>query len=231
MIDSPRRNESIVTETTRLTQRYIDDVVLAFNLCPWAAPALVAGKVEIAVISASFVWPQDGARLAAEVRQRLTRVAPSAELTLVVMPCLSCSRLEMDELLRKVRTQEGSGEEQDRELDFALAGFHPDAPLDGSSPERLIPYLRRSADPLIQGVRRSVLDKIDTGRGSGTAFFDPETMSLGELAAGQEKKSLRLKIAQQNHQFLDGGHFPQLARAYDALMLDHAQTWERLRRG
>ena len=41
-------------EARRLVQRYIDEVVLEFDLCPWAAPALRAGRVDKATCAASI---------------------------------------------------------------------------------------------------------------------------------------------------------------------------------
>jgi hypothetical protein len=41
-----------------------------------------------------------------------------------------------------------------------IAEFHPDAPLDLASPARLVPYLRRSPDPLLQLVPLALLDNV-----------------------------------------------------------------------
>jgi uncharacterized protein YkwD len=44
--------------------------------------------------------------------------------------------------------------------DVALADFHPDAALDLSSAPRLVPFLRRSPDPMLQVVPHRVLDAV-----------------------------------------------------------------------
>src|SRR5206468_39197 len=41
-----------------------------------------------------------------------------------------------------------------------VADFHPDAPLDATTPGRLVPFLRRSPDPMLQLVPLALLDEV-----------------------------------------------------------------------
>jgi hypothetical protein len=41
-----------------------------------------------------------------------------------------------------------------------VADFHPDAPLDLATPARLVPFLRRSPDPMLQLVPLVLLDSV-----------------------------------------------------------------------
>src|SRR4029077_16934252 len=41
-----------------------------------------------------------------------------------------------------------------------VADFHPDAPLDLATPARLVPFLRRAPDPLLQLVPLALLDAV-----------------------------------------------------------------------
>jgi hypothetical protein len=142
---------------------------------------------------------------AREVMQRLDQTADDIELALVIMPRCEYSRLQMDDLLRAIRhMQRPVGIDvsdptsiDKSEVSFALAAFHPDARPDTSTPERLIPFLRRSPDPMIQAVRADVLAKIDTDRGAGTAYFDENSLDPGALAH-PAPKSLILRVAEAN---------------------------------
>lgn len=207
-------------ESRRLCQRYIDEVVLPFSLCPWAQPALQQGNVQIFVITDHFDSPASLHEAALKVRRVCSGAArPSVELILVLLPRCSYSRLEMDDLLREIRDQGESA--------FALAAFHPDAEQDTSSPERFIPYLRRSPMPMIQGVRTSVLDKIDPARGAGTSYFDPEGMDLTKLDE-PPPEPLRLRVAKANLQTCQELGLDELERRFDSILEDRNASFARI---
>lgn len=217
--------DSLICETRRLCQRYIDEIVLPYALCPWAEPALKANAVQITVITEQFGPASDFLRASVHVREALSLCTDEAiELVLLVLPRCTFSRLEMDDLLRHIRrngTQEG-------ELSFALAAFHPNATPDKSTAERFIPYLRRSPDPMIQAVRSSVLRKIDPSRGAGTSFFDLTSMSLESLAC-PAPEPLRTRIARANLETCEQAGLDQLEERYSAIMDDRRRTWDSLR--
>src|SRR5690606_24046672 len=161
--------------------------------------------VQMHVIAQQFSESSDFDVAARCVLDALEHTPDEVELALVLFPLCAYSRLEMDDLLRSIRqltrptgvsSTEAAASKQS-EIEFALAAFHPDAPLDTTTPERFIPFLRRSPDPMIQAVRTSVLSKIDTDRGSGTAFFDADKLDFS-LLEGPLPKSLRLRVAEAN---------------------------------
>lgn len=221
--------DSLIYETRRLCQRYIDEIVLPYSLCPWAAPALQNYLVQTLVITEQFPAPSDIIRAAAEVRRALDEVSDETiELVLVVLPRCTFSRLEMDDLLRELRQDGVRRDEREGEMTFALAAFHPDATPDTTTAERFIPYLRRSPDPMIQAVRTSVLRKIDPARGSGTAYFDLKSMSL-EALASPAPEALRSKIARANLETCKRAGLARLEDAFAAILEDRRKVWERLR--
>ncbi|MEZ4399052.1 MAG: DUF1415 family protein [Kofleriaceae bacterium] len=126
-------------------RRYVD-VVARFDLCPWAAPALAKGEVWITACDQ------------ADLEDALARFAatPAAVVGLVVVPGFTGTLAA----LRRLR-----GELCERPIGrtVALAEFHPDAPLDDASAQRLIPYLRRSPDPMLQAVRHETLAHLRRG--------------------------------------------------------------------
>jgi hypothetical protein len=186
-------------ETRRLCERYVKEIVLRFALCPWAEPALRANLVQTIVITDFFSSPTDLPAAANAVVARLNQAVDSPhELLLILLPRAEITRLEMDELLRRVRNlQKETSSTNASEASFALASFHPDASPDATSPERLIPYLRRSPDPMIQAVRTATLAKIDPDRGAGTYYFDPQSMDIQTLST-PSPEPLRLRVAKAN---------------------------------
>ncbi len=220
--------DSLVSETRRLCRRYIDEIVLAHDLCPWAAPALRAGSVQMSVITDKLSPSQDLSRAAELVRHSLRQCEDTrVELVLILLPRCEFSRLEMDDLLREVRQDGVSGSERRGEITFALAAFHPDAPPDVGTPERFIPYLRRSPDPMIQAVRTSVLEKIDPARGSGTAYIDLETMSA-EMLAAPSPEPLRARIARTNLETSRRIGLKRLDEQIGSILEDRERTRARL---
>jgi hypothetical protein len=218
-----RDSEAIAREARRLCQRYIDEIVLRFGLCPWAEPALLGGRVSISVITEALAGEHRDERAAALVADALDGLDAHIELALVVLPRLDATRLEMDGLLRALRARDGKGVPQ-----FALAAFHPDAALDLSEPERLIPYLRRSPDPLVQAVRTATLDRIDPARGSGTAFVDLRKLDLDGRRGLRPPEPLRLRVARTNQATLEQGAREDIERALADLAEDRRATWLRL---
>lgn len=229
MDDTHIDTDSLICETRRLCQRYIDEIILPYSLCPWAAPALSNGAVQISVITGQFSAPADVPRASAAARLVLEASTDEAiELVLLILPQSTFSRLEMDDLLRHMRQVRDPIDHQQGELSFALAAFHPDAPPDTTTAERFIPYLRRSPDPMIQAVRSTVLRKIDPSRGAGTAYFDLKSMSLESLAS-PAPEPLRARIARANLESCRHAGLDEIEKRYSAIMTDRRTTWERLR--
>lgn len=234
-----KREQALAEEARRLCERYIREIVLPFGLCPWAEPALVAGRVEISVITDDFSDDDGLTRAAEATRATLDELADSVDLALVVLPRWHRCRLDMDSLLRIFRSlpsrlsartaPQRTPSHDGSERNFAVAAFHPDAPPDSSDPERFIPYLRRSPDPLVQAVRNEVLRAVDSGRGSGTAFLSIADLTSTMSSSGfRQQKSLRARIAESNWKTVqkDGGRSFEAAVA--DILLDRDETYRRI---
>jgi hypothetical protein len=180
-------------QTVRLTERYVTEVVLAFDLCPWAAAALQGNRVQISVIT-DFFDQNQLAQVARQCDATLSLTRADIELVLLVMPRLSIGRLEMDQLLARFRAEMT---EREGVASFALAAFHPEAAPDTASGERFIPFLRRSPDPLVQAVRFSALAAVDSKLSGGTTFLDPTALDLANWSQ-EEPETLRARIARRN---------------------------------
>jgi len=85
------------------------------------------------------------------------------------------------------------------EQQIAIADFHPIAAVDLTTPERLVPYLRRAPDPMLQIVRTDVLARVRRSQAHGTAYVDPAQLAslvLDQLSP--QTPALAERVAQAN---------------------------------
>ncbi|HEY5950888.1 MAG TPA: hypothetical protein VIV40_35590 [Kofleriaceae bacterium] len=168
-------------EVRRVLDRYMVEIVETYDFCPWAKGARLGGEVAIDVLWGTpsvDEWTAAAERLLA---QRATRVA------MIVAPELAATPAE----LREVRNIVSS-----RIAGVGVAEFHPDAALDLATPARLVPYLRRSPDPLLQLVPLELLDRVR----AYPAVVDimEQAQMLGGLAAPL-RGDVADELAETNH--------------------------------
>jgi hypothetical protein len=210
-------------ETVRLTERYVSEVVVALDLCPWAVPALNGGRVQISVITDNFDT-HSLANAAQACAEQLRDTLADIELVLLVLPRLEVHRLEMDALLALLRHELT---EREGVASFALAAFHPQADPDTATGERFIPFLRRSPDPLVQAVRFTALQSIDDKHAGGTKFVDPAAF---DPAAWSEpsRETLRARIARKNLSMVLEHGLDEVRARLDDICEDRQRTHRRL---
>ena len=186
-------------EARRILDRYLVEVVERFDLCPWARGARAGGEVAIAVL---FGAPSLDAWVAA-ASELLAR--PATRVAMIVAPELAIAPRAFHELRNEVARRVPA---------VGVAEFHPDASLDLGTPARLVPYLRRSPDPLLQLVPLAILDSV---RGpSPTASRMWQAGALAELAPSP-RADIGDRIAAANHATVTASH-----AAIDAALADIA---------
>jgi hypothetical protein len=134
-----------LAEVHRLLERYLVEVVEAYELCPWARGARLGGELAVDVLWGAPALP---AWIAAAERL-LAR--PATRVAMVVAPELAAAPAELRGLRDAVAAAVPTA---------GIAEFHPDAALDSQTPARLIPFLRRAPDPLLQLVPLALLDAV-----------------------------------------------------------------------
>ena len=179
--DAPDAPDAREREVRRLLDRYIQEVVEAYDLCPWARAARTGGEVAAAVL---WGTPPIDAWIAAAT-ELLAR--PETRVAMVVAPELAASPAE----LRAIRSDVAA-----RVAIAGVADFHPDAPLDLATPARLVPFLRRSPDPLLQLVPHAILSSVRTPQ-PRYATLDQLHLLTGGGAA--PKPDIADRIAATNH--------------------------------
>lgn len=193
--DAPEK----LAEVLRVFERYLVEVIEAYALCPWAHQARTGGEVSVHVL-----WGQPELDdWVAAARELLAR--PTTRVAMVIAPELA----ETTGGLRGTREQVG------RIVKVAgVAEFHPDAERDLVSPARLVPWLRRSPDPLLQFVPFEILNAVRTA---------PALMDLAEQAkllggvSTAPREDIGDRIAEMNH-----ARVSREMAAFDAVLDDIA---------
>lgn len=187
----PDRHAALAAEALRLYRRYLNEIVLAFGLCPWAERAIALGKVDEKVILG------DVAAAPAKVLKWVAQLAqtPEVEVALILLPEVDLERSAFDRFTQEIR--EGLASTPYASV-FALAAFHPFAEPNRSTSERFIPFLRRTPDPTLQLVRYSSLERVREGTPQGTHFLEIDQLTLASLPTLKEAKTLRERIADNN---------------------------------
>lgn len=168
-------------EVVRILERYLVEVVERYELCPWARGVREHGELAVGVLWGEpplDAWVAEAERLLAQPRIRVA---------MVVAPELAISR----EALGAVRDQVAA-----RIPSAGVAEFHPSAALDLATPARLVPFLRRAPDPLLQLVPLALIDAV---RGApATADLARQASMLGGRAE-PPRDDVGSRIAAANH--------------------------------
>jgi hypothetical protein len=108
----------------------------------------------------------------------------------------------------------------------AIADFHPSAAADLSTPDRLVPFLRRSPDLMLQIVRTDVLTRARRSQEQGTSFVDPSllvALQLDQLAI--PAPSLTERVAQNNLRTMQRAGVSQLAAIFEDIQADRNRAY------
>jgi hypothetical protein len=101
-----------------------------------------------------------------------------------------------------------------------VADFHPDAPLDLATPARLVPFLRRSPDPMLQLVPLAIVDEV---RGPPPAA---DRVRQAAILAGADppRGDVADAIADANHATVTA-RAAKIAAVLDDIAADRARSY------
>jgi hypothetical protein len=156
-------DEALVAEALRLNTRYVNEVVLAWGLCPWAEKAFRGGEVRQRVLLEEAPTPEAALPFLDELVG-----APEISIGLLICPRVTLRAPQWDAFAEKVRRADHA-RKPDAALTppspaFLIAAFHPGAPTTFGNAAQMVSFVRRTPDPTLQFVRTSVLRKA-TGEG------------------------------------------------------------------
>ena len=143
---------ALAAEALRLNARYVEEVVIAWDLCPWAAHAWRHQQVERRVLLAAEPSPSEVARAIDE----LGAIATCA-VGLLVFPRVEIHVAGWERFAERARRLAGP---------FLVAAFHPDyRPSDrpATTAAQLVSLIRRTPDHTLQLVRATRVDELAAG--------------------------------------------------------------------
>lgn len=198
-----------LAEVRRILDRYTIEVVEAFDLCPWARAARTGDELAVEIL-----WgePTDDTWFAAAdalLARAETRVA------MVVAPETALTAAELRALRSRVAA---------RITTAGVADFHPDAALDLTSPARLVPFLRRSPDPLLQLVPLSLLGSL---RGPPPAADRALQAQMLRGTAARPRGDVADRIAAANHATVTE-HAARITAVLDDIAVDRRASYARI---
>src|SRR5262245_57792744 len=122
--------ERFVEEVLRINERYLVEVVEAFNLCPFARAARLGGAVDRQVLLNAEADMESALAAIRKIEGDLQIV-----IGLLIFPRLQLDPAGFDRMLGDIRR----ADEAQRKPPFAMAGFHPQAGYAADSPAKLVP--------------------------------------------------------------------------------------------
>lgn len=201
---SPRRAEVI-----RVFERYLTEVVERYDFCPWARLSREGGELAVEV-----VWGTPTvATWVAACQELLAR--PATRVAMVIAPELEIGPNALHGLRAEVAACVPTA---------GVADFHPDATIDLTTPARLVPFIRRSPDPLLQLVPFALLDQVRAS--SQAAKLASQAQMLGGRAT-PPRPDAAARIAAANHATVSAD--PALVAAtLDSIAADRATSYARV---
>lgn len=193
-------------EVRRILERYVVEIVEAYDLCPWARTARLDGEIGVGVV---FGAPS----IDDWVTAARAAFAPETRVAMIVAPELAIELPALRDLRDRVAAALP---------DLGVAEFHPRAPLDLATPARLVPFLRRSPDPMLQLVPLALLDSV-------RASPLPDRARQAQILAGAQlpSRDVGAQIAATNHATAGARH-AELVAALDAIAEDRRAAYARV---
>lgn len=198
--------EAFIRHVVRVHDRYANEVVERFRLCPWAARAKGGGTCVL------LGDPPADAVVEAIVRgfgEGEQQGATTPEVLFVVLPEFSEQRSHLEALQQAVSTAQAVRK------NYLLAAFHPVGALDSRSAETVVPFLRRSPFPTLQVVPSHVLDVLT---GPDRTHLEPWMLAT----AAPPPACPRQQVQQQNFKTVQSSA-AEISAAVDAILADRGQ--------
>ena len=153
---------ALCTEALRVNSRYVEEVVIGWGLCPWAAQAWREGAVARRVL----VDPAPERETEIDgVLAFIDEIAPNPAISigLVIFPRATLTEAAWGTFAERVRRADRARRPPEVSPPFLLAAFHPKSggsAAAAASSGALVAFIRRTPDPMLQLVRASLLDRL-----------------------------------------------------------------------
>ena len=177
------QTEQIIAQT----KKWITDVVIGCNFCPFAAREMKRNTVHYIVSGAASM--EESLSVFLEACRQLDQ-DENIETTLVIFPN-QCN--DFEEYLDLVEMAEELLEEEDYEGVYQVASFHPEYRFAGVAADDPANYTNRSPYPMLHLLREESLEK-------ALEFYkgDPEEIPENNIRFAREKGLLYMKMLRDN---------------------------------
>ena len=137
------------------TRAWLETAVIGLNLCPFAKPVHVAGRIRFAISEAET--PEALlADLLAELRTIAAADPEDIETTLLIHPRVLADFLDYNDFLE---VADAALEDLDLVGEIQVASFHPDYQFEGTRPDDIENYTNRSPYPILHLLREASVEE------------------------------------------------------------------------
>ena len=136
----------------QVTRKWVEDVVVGYNLCPFAKRELVRDRVRFVVSEADN---EDSLLQVLQTELLRLDVEPETETTLLIHPHVLQSFADYNEFLGAA---DGLLTYLDLEGVYQIASFHPDYQFADTAPDAAENYTNRSPFPMLHLLREASLE-------------------------------------------------------------------------
>lgn len=170
------------------TRRWVSEVVIGLNLCPFARRELVNERIRFVVTEAIT---EEALLIALQKELVHLNQHPEVETTLLVHPGVLGDFMEYNDFLAAA---DGLIEHLELEGVYQLASFHPDYQFGGTGPNDAENYTNRSPYPMLHLLREESLEQAIAGY-PGTELIPEQNIELmNRLGAEHMRKRLSLTV-------------------------------------
>jgi hypothetical protein len=209
-------------EVRRINLRFNSEIIEGLGVCPYARVARGTGASVVVLRPEGS--PTTGV-LHGVVDELLGR--PEVEVAQVVFPRVTLAAVDFLAFSARFGEENGARTPRQRPA-FVHAAFHPGLAYGTETPPRLVPFFRRSPDPMVQLVRLSVLDAIHASKPRGTQFFDGDAAAMLALLKQQKRpESVTDRITRENHERALAGELGRIQAIHEDIARDRVQAYAR----
>jgi hypothetical protein len=171
-------------EIISATRKWVEDVVVGYNLCPFAKRELVRDRVRFVVSEAET---EDELLQAVHAELQRLEDDPNIETTLLVHPNVLQDFPAYNEFLDAT---DGLLAYMNLEGIYQIASFHPDYQFEGTEPEAAENYTNRSPYPMFHLIREASLEAVINNYPDVDGIPDRNIALMNEFGAEKMRRIL-----------------------------------------
>lgn len=166
------------------TRRWVSDVVIGLNLCPFARREMLKERIRFTVTDADS---EQALLLTLQNELLYLSEHPDVETTLLVHPAVLQDFLVYNEFLA---VADGLLAHLELEGIYQVASFHPDYQFGGTEPEDAENYTNRSPYPMLHLLREASLERAIAGYPGAELIPEQNIALMNHLGADEMRRRL-----------------------------------------